>query len=527
MRKITSHWFGLILSLFAVLGLGFYLTAGAADLATLSPGLASAESVQEGAKVEGILKNGETDNFKIDLRAGYQLRAFGSATKNGQADSKLIINVLNAQGAKLSSSQVVADGMANAEAFFYKGLTQVNSTNPETVYIEVKSEGAANGGLNYKVSFEKADRSDAEANTDAGDQLTSALDLQLTAETVNFEKNFIGKNPCGSSEQPKYCSTDDKDIYTFSLVAGKTASLQIVPSAKLNLTAALLDQNNNVLKTVNGSSDGAILSIDYNSTANQQVYLEISSPAPSFFGSYSLQFSQTAGTTSVSPTPGTTTAPSYSPTETPATSPSNAGFDFWAYKNYFIIGGIIIVVIVVLWLVLSMMRKKQAQTSTADIEKLRQQMKGTSTPAPVLPGKPKPVPAMGLSRTMHTDMKRLTPNRPVSRPAVSPRPNPSVAPRRSVGSAQPTFMPAVKRPAPVPADSDIGTFPRKAPAPNSLPTASSTAPVSTKPPVPSTPSRPNPPPIPTRPLPAGTSTPPVPSRMDEKAKADIDQIFGA
>ncbi len=317
--------------------------------------------------------------------------------------------------------------MANAEAFFYKGLTQVDPTNPEIVYVEVKAEGVTGGSLNYKVSFEKTDRSDAGANTDAGDQLTSALDLQLTKDTVNFEKNFIGKNPCDSKEQPKYCSTDDKDVYTFSLTAAKTASVQVVPSAKLNLTATLLDQNRNTLKAAASASDGAIVSLDYTPTANQQVYLEITSSAQSFFGSYSLQFTQTAGTAPVSATPASSTTPSISPAETPATSPASGGFDIWAYKNYLIIGGIVLVVIIVLWIVLSMVRKKQAQTSTADIEQLRQQMKGGSTPTPAGPGQPKPVPTVGGARTMHTDMRRLPPSRPAPRPVSAPRPNPSGA----------------------------------------------------------------------------------------------------
>lgn len=526
MRKITSRDFGLLVSLAAILLFGWGSLAWAVDTTVLPPGLAAAKEVQEGNKVEGILKNGETDNFKINLNAGYQLRAFGSARKDGATESKLTINVVNAKGAKLSTGSVVADGMANAEAFYYKGLTQSNPTNPEIVYIEVKAEGTAGGSLNYQVSFEKTDRSDAGANADAGDQLTSALDLQLTKETVNFEKNFIGKNPCGSTTQPKYCSTDEKDIYTFSLTAGKNANIQIVPSAKLNLTVTLLDQNQSTLQTATSASDGAIVSLDYTPTANQQVYLDITSPVQSFFGSYSLQFTQATGTTAVSPTPGLTTTPAYTPVETPVAVPTSTGFDIWAYKNYLIIGGIVVVVIIVVWLVLSLMRKKQAQTSTADIEKLRQQMKGGPAPTPpAAPGTPKPVPTIGTARTMHTDMRRLPPTRPAAaRPAIPPRPNPSVAPRRSVGSAQPSFMPAMRRPAassgPVPADSDIGTFPRKAPAPNALPTASASRPAPA-------PARPTPPPLPARSAPPAVATPPPASRMDEKAKADIDQIFGA
>lgn len=582
MRKIDSQVFAFLISLAVVFLLGLGTLVLAADTSMLPPGLATAEAVQEGAKVEGVLKNSETDNFKIDLNAGYQLRAFGSATKNGTAEAKLIINTVNAKGAKLSTGQVTADGMANAEAFFYKGLTQADSTNPETVYIEVKAEGPAGGSLNYRVSFEKTDRSDAGANADAGDQLTSALDLQLPKDTASFDKNFLGKNPCGSNDQPKYCSTDAKDVYTFSPLAGKTIDVQVIPSAKLNLTATLLDQNQNTLKTATSASDGAIVSLDYTSAANQQIYLEITSPAQSFFGSYSLQFTQTTGA-AVSPTSvaSTATTPGATAIPTPTSSPA-AGFDIWAYKNYLIIGGIIIVVIVVLWLVLSLMRKKQMQTSTAEIEQLRQQMKGGPTSTPAGPSQPKTVPTIGSARTMHSDMRRLPPSRPAPRPAIPPRSNPSVAPRRSVGSAQPSFMPAIRRPsagpstdplgrarqgeasglrsepAPVPADSDIGTFPRKAPAPNALPTASA-------PPAVPTPTRPTPPPPPaesaggaplrrgpipvraapssppappslhpappeggtTRSAPAGAPIPPPASRMDEKAKADIDQIFGA
>lgn len=535
MGKIHSRSFILLMSLAVVFSLGLGMLAFAADTSALPPGLAAAETVPEGAKVEGVLKNGETDNFKIDLNAGYQLRAFGSATKNGTTDTKLVINEVNNKGAKLSTGSVAADGMANAEAFYYKGLTQSNPTNPETVYIEVKAEGAAGGSLNYRVSFEKTDRSDAGANADAGDQLTSALDLQLTKDTVSFDKNFLGKNPCGSNDQPKYCSTDAKDVYTLSLIAGKAISVQVVPSAKMNLTATWLDQNNNTLKTASSASDGAIVSLDYTPTANQQVYLEITSSAPSFFGSYSLQFTQTTGT-AVSPTPAasTTATPGLTATPTPAASPA-AGFDIWAYKNYLIIGGIVIVVIVVLWLVLSLMRKKQGQTSTAEIEQLRQQMKGGSaSPSTGSPGQPKPVPTIGGARTMHSDMRRLPPSRTAPRPAAAPRSNPSVTPRRSISSAQPSFMPAVRRPSvssgPVPADSDIGTFPRKAPAPNALPTAAAPTAAPVRPAAAPTPARPIPPPIPPRSAPVatpGAPIPPPPARMDEKAKADIDQIFGA
>ena len=517
MRTITSLKFGLFFLWLVVFGAGQLAWVRAADPAVLPPGLAGAETVQEGSRVEGVLKNGETDNFKITLNAGYQLRAFGSAYKTGASDSKLIINILNAQGNKLSTSQVVADGMANAESFFYKGLSQADPANSETVYIEVKSEGPADSGSKYQVSFEKTDRSDAGANTDAGDQMTSALDLQLTPDTVNFEKNFLGKNPCGSTEQPKYCSTDAKDVYTFSLTAGKNLNLQVVPSAKLNLTLTLLDQNSNTLKTAAGTSDGAIVSIDYAATAAQQVYLEITSPAPSFFGSYSLGFTQTVGAVSPSVTPSSSVTPSFTPAATPSVTAAT-GFDLWAYRNYLIIGGIVVVAIVVIWIVLVFLRKKRSQTGAAEVGKLRQQMKGGVSPSAVTAKSP----AIGAARTMHTDMKRL----PANRPTVPPvRPNPSVTPRRSVGSAQPVFKPAVNRPTPVPADSDIGTFPRKAPAPNALPTASAASR-----PMVSPPARPTPPPVPSRPMassaPSSTS-PQAPTKMDDKDKADIDQIFGA
>lgn len=527
MRKISSLSFGLFISLLAVFLLGSVAWVWAADPAVLPPGLASAELVQEGTTVEGVLKNGETDNFKIELNAGYQLRAFGSAFKTGVSDSKLIINILNAKGEKLSTGQVISDGVANAESFFYKGLSQIDPVNPETVYVEVKSEGPADSGSKYLISFEKIDRSDVGTNADAGDQMTSALDLQLNNETVNFEKNFLGKNPCGSTEQSKYCSTDEKDVYTFSLISGKSINIQVVPSAKLNLTLTLLDQNNNTLKTAAGTSDGAIVEIDYTPPVAQQVYLEISSPAQSFFGSYSMKISQTSGVPPVSPTPVSATTPTSIPDQTPTATAVASGFDLWAYKNYLIIGGIVVVVVVVVWIVLSMMRKKRGQTSSAEIQRLHQSMKGGPAPVSTAPQQAKTAPVIGAARTMHSDLGRLPGSLSAVRPVVPPaHPNPSVTPRRSVGSAQPVFKPAVNRPAPVAADSDIGTFPHKAPAPNSLPTSSAPA----RPVTPSTPNRPTPSPRPPHSsggTPAGTTAPPPPDKMDEKAKADIDQIFGA
>ncbi|MFC1617751.1 hypothetical protein ACFL2B_00550 [Patescibacteria group bacterium] len=440
------------------------------------PEFAKAEEVQESTSRDAILAPGGSDYYMMPLNAGYQAKVVGEANGPGA----LQVNLYAESGELLSTSSTTT-GAPPAESFYYKGATIEEPTPLSTVYIEVTAEavGGSAEPTNYTVRFERVDRSDAYADTDAGADFTTALDLQLTGAETSFAKNFLGKNACGVG---KYCSTDGVDFYMLSLADGEELSLAATPASELALDVTLYNENNRELETAISGSSGGIAEFTYTSDENQTVYLQITSDQEEFFGSYALDAEVATGVPTTSPT---TAAPVDT---TPATAPPQEvttpeqGFNIWDYQLYIIIGGIAIAGVIV-FLVFRARKKKPAagKKSGTDVEKLREQMRTGKNP------EAKSTPKAGDTLTMRDHLER--------KPAAA-------APGRQ--APPPSKLPGAKQ------------VPVKAAPPK--PPAAPTSPLANKPEA----ARPSP----TKGRMPAAKSPNIEKGITGSAQKDIDDIFG-
>jgi hypothetical protein len=486
----------------------------------VSEQFASAQPVTESSFVEGVLPAGASNYFQIPLNAGYQLRVYGSATSEIMP-SFLEISLYQESGNMLSTDSLEADGVNAVEAFYYKGLTAQDTKTSEAVYVEVKNKatGSGAGNIDYKVHFERIDRSDAFANTDAGFDFQTALDLQLENKTASFNKNFIGVNDCGTG---KYCSTDAADFYMLPLMAGENLQFEVSPSAELAVAITVYDGDREKIKSVSSTGKGAITQLEYTSNKDQTIYLEITTPN---FGSYAMSVAVATGGPTATPTPTSTPTEALISTQEEVMEITESGFNIWDYKLYLIIGGMVLLVIIIVVIVMLARKKKGPGASQqAEIDKIRQKLSGAKT-MPASPASTRP----GATRTMATDMKKTGLQSPSQ---VAPPP---------VAKAAPGFKPAATASRPPYKPASPAARPPVAPRPSappqfSRPSAPAGPPVAPQPPQPpqSTPTQSGAtaPTAPQPPSPPPTSTPPKtgannkPGAMDQKAQQDIDAIFG-
>lgn len=402
--------FGVVLSIIMVMGFAVVYAAETTETETtttdtevdtvLPENFTKAVEVEEATKVEGVLVGAEADYFKMPLNAGYQMKVFGSATKEGSSSSnRLELNLYQEGGNKLSTDDAPSDGTETVEVFYYKGMTASDSENPEMVFIEVKNKQLSADDadpINYNISFERIDRSDASANIDAGDDFTTALDLQFKDGKGSFNKNFLGYNECGGASN-KYCSTDEVDYYMLSMKSGERLTFTVTPGAEMSAHLALYDGDQQRAESERSTNPGAVTEIKYTADTAEDVYITVSSRD---FGSYGMEIAvENAGAvTPVSPTPTAATSPATTPSSTPSISDS---FNIWDYQLYLIIGGVVVVVIIIIAIVISVIRRRQGKNQSADVEKMRQQMRQKQQEGPK-----GSLPQLGAARTMHSDMKR-------------------------------------------------------------------------------------------------------------------------
>ncbi|MFC1721385.1 GGIII-like transmembrane region-containing protein [Patescibacteria group bacterium] len=506
---------------------------------SLSDHFASAVEVEESSSVEGILPAKGSDFFKIPLNAGYQVKVYGNADYESQGGNVnwLEINLYQAGGNLLSTDHQEADGVKTAESFYYKGVTADGTESPEMVYIEVKNRVVSDNNentLNYQVNFERIDRSDAFANTDAGDDFTTALDLQLTDGQANFAKNFLGVNACGNS---KYCSTDESDYYMLSLAAGDALRFGVTPGAEMNVDLTLYDESHSEMMMEQSENAGAITSLEYTSETAQAVYIAVLSTN---FSSYAMDISVVKGTAvTTSPTASPTAASTVtaSPEKTPVSDASKKVFNIWDYKWYLIGGGVAVIVIIVIVIMMSRRKKKPDSSQQAEIEQLRTKMRGSKAAGATGAAA---APKIGAARTMHSDMKNVpaAPPKPgISKAAApsspkAPLPPAPAAPGKPAPGGLPKAPPRPTTPPARPAGAPPSGLPKPPPPPGPAPAGPRRVPEPPKPAGPPAPasSKPATPKPPASPRSAG-GTPPgqvgKPGEMSTKAKQDIDDIFGS
>ncbi|GEM_PF-2967508 len=544
----------------AVLGLPAIAQDEATATADLSTHFASATAVEESSTVEGNLGPNESDFMKISLNAGYQLKVFGSANNELENDTynNLQINLYKEGGTLLSTQESKPDGVETGEAFYYKGMTAEDPTETEMVYVELKNNTPDYGkttNFTYNISFERIDRSDAFANTDAGYDFDTAIDLQLKDGEGDFNKNFLGYNKCGSD---KYCSTDQEDYYMVSLGSGETLDLEITPSPEARMELEIYDGNRNLEESARTANPGAVIEQQYTSEEDQSVYIKLASEN---FGSYAMAVTNKLGAAVTSPTATPAESPAATPTESPAAEEPEseaAGFNIWDYKWYLIGGGAVVVVVIVVLLLMSLSKKKKSAGGQDEVAKLRQQMKTGGKTTPAAPASTRP----GATRTMQSDMKNVppgaTPKKPMPRPGQPPQ-RPAPLPPKPMGkgapppglptaaaaggamgaTAGPKSVPVPPKPKSppkpiVPPRSDDMKAAPGGPKPQTPKPKAPPPPSTPKSPPPSAPKPPGggtPPPAPSGggkpPAPGGgTPTPPKPGEMTSKAKQDIDDIFG-
>ena len=469
----------------------------------LAEKFATAQVVEESTSAEGVLNPGEADYFKITLNSGYQVKVTGMPS--GQGDLKISLYEIN--GGMLSTSTGEAAAGKDVRAYFYKGATSAYPTENQEIFIQVLDNAVEGTGvLDYTVEFERVDRSDAYANTDAGGDFTTAVDLQLTGEETAFSKNFLGKNNCGEG---MYCSTDAKDIYLLSMTNGESISLIATPSSELSLDISIYDEDENILESTAGKNTGAITEIEYVASENQTVFIALTSSTEPFFGSYSMDIMSEAGAVvATSPTASATPAASVSVSEPPpeiiGEKPSE-GFNIWDYKLYIIIGGIVVAAVIIILVFLSIRKRKNGSggATTSEIEKLRTQMRSGEGLSETN------LPRVGKSQTMHDHMQKTAPapakksgppqdlpSKPAA-PAGSPAAQVKQAPLSKVSLPPSSHPPTPISPKP------------KAPAPPATPAPEAQKPSPTKGDVPVSK--------------AGEA----PGAIKKDAQKDIDDIFGA
>jgi len=517
----------------------------------------NAVAVEESSTVEGILGPNESDFMKIPLNAGYQLRVFGSANNDIQNNgNNLTLSLYKEGGTLLSTQESRPDGIATGEVFYYKGMTEEDPSETETVYLEVKntSNSGNNSNFTYTLTFERIDRSDAFANTDAGYDFATAIDLQLQDGLGEFSKNFLGYNICGTG---KYCSTDEVDYYMLSMSAGESATFKFTPSPEMSLGLEIYGEDRSVLDSARTANPGAILEQEYVSEEDQNIYLELTSED---FGSYAMEIETEVGTAVV-------TSPTATPSETSAATdegvtepePGAGGFNIWDYKWYLIGGGVAIIVIIVVVLIMNMLKKKKRGGGNKDeVARIREQMRtGGKPPTPSGPASPRP----GATRTMKGDMKNV-PSKPApkssprsgaqpARPGGMPKPMTKGAPPSGLPTAgaagtaaagpknvptppKPKFPEPRKsfNPSPTPAKPKATPPSPSAPKPSQPKAPQPSKPASSDPKPPQAPSPPKAKPGstpggPSTPSGGGTPSPAKPGEMSSKAQQDIDEIFGA